>query len=784
MACDYSVPLITDVKCAKLLVESIQKTKGKLDAKSYVDCITSRRIVRLPGLIDTHVHLREPGGEHKEDLTSGTQAALAGGFTLVCPMPNTNPSIIDQESFSLVKDLARTKAVCDYAIYLGASKDNYDKIPALASQAAGLKMYLNDTFTSLRLDNVTDWIKHFQHWPRDAPLCVHAEGRTTAAAILLASLHDRHVHVCHVARREEIEVIRAAKMKGIKVTCEVAPHHLFLTEDDLNRLGPDMGQVRPVLVSLDDQKALWENIDIIDCIATDHAPHTLAEKTGTKPPPGFPGLETSLPLMLTAVNEGRLTFEDLEQKMHFNQRRIFGLPEQPDTYIEVDMDEEWVIPNTTKFSKAGWTPFAGMKVKGSLRRVILRGEVAYIDGKVLVRPGFGQDIRMWKQNVEDRQKMLKPRVRLDSLKVDGVRERFISGEVRVRNDSGQFGRSSSPDRFGSSSLKPLVQDDSVPSVPIPVGLPMPTTNHGLQNRHILKVGMFNKEQLNSIFNLADTFRMCVKKERPIDHIPKGKVMASVFYEPSTRTSCSFNAAMERLGGRVILSDVTSSSHSKGESIEDSIVVLSSYADIVVLRHPVPGSVSKAASYCKRPVINGGDGVGEHPTQALLDAFTIREEIGTVNGLNITMVGDLKHGRTVHSLAKLLTMYNVTLRYVSPKHLKMPRDVVDFVASSGVAQEEFTSLEEAIPDTDVLYMTRVQKERFNDADEYEAAIGLYELNPHMMTKAKRRMAVLHPLPRNKEISTEVDSDPRAAYFRQAENGMYVRMALLAMVLGKC
>lgn len=543
MACDYSVPLITDVKCAKLLVESIQKTKGKLDAKSYVDCITSRRIVRLPGLIDTHVHLREPGGEHKEDLTSGTQAALAGGFTLVCPMPNTNPSIIDQESFSLVKDLARTKAVCDYAIYLGASKDNYDKIPALASQAAGLKMYLNDTFTSLRLDNVTDWIKHFQHWPRDAPLCVHAEGRTTAAAILLASLHDRHVHVCHVARREEIEVIRAAKMKGIKVTCEVAPHHLFLTEDDLNRLGPDMGQVRPVLVSLDDQQALWENIDIIDCIATDHAPHTLAEKTGTKPPPGFPGLETSLPLMLTAVNEGRLTLADLEQKMHFNQRRIFGLPEQPDTYIEVDMDEEWIIPNTTKFSKAGWTPFAGMKVKGSLRRVILRGEVAYIDGKVLVRPGFGQDVRMWKQNVEDRQKMLKPRVRLDSLKVDGVRETVISGDVRVRNDSGQFGRSSSPERFGSSSLKPLVQDDPVSSVPIPVGLPMPTTNHGLQNRHILKVGMFNKEQLNSIFNLADTFRMCVKKERSIDHILKCKVMASVFYEPSTRTSCSFNAAI-------------------------------------------------------------------------------------------------------------------------------------------------------------------------------------------------------------------------------------------------
>ena len=189
-------------------------TKGKLDAKSYVDCITSRRIIRLPGLIDTHVHLREPGGEHKEDLSSGTMSALAGGFTLVCPMPNTNPAITDEDKFKLVQKLAKNKAVCDYAIYLGASNDNYDKIPQLASQAAGLKMYLNDTFTTLRLDSVTDWTKHFQHWPRSAPLCVHAEGRTTAAAILLASIYDRPVHVCHVARREEIEVIRAAKEKG------------------------------------------------------------------------------------------------------------------------------------------------------------------------------------------------------------------------------------------------------------------------------------------------------------------------------------------------------------------------------------------------------------------------------------------------------------------------------------------------------------------------------------------------------------------------------------------
>ena len=170
--------------------------------------------------------------------------------------------------------------------------------------------------------------------------------------LIIPELNDRALHICHVARREEIEVIKAAKLKGMKITCEVSPHHLFLTKEDLNRIGNAKGQVRPVLVSKDDQAALWENLDFIDSIATDHAPHTIEEKNSTKPPPGFPGLETMLPLMLTAVNEGRLTLQQLEEKMCHNPRRIFNLPEQPDTYIEVNMDEEWTIPDTTAFSKA------------------------------------------------------------------------------------------------------------------------------------------------------------------------------------------------------------------------------------------------------------------------------------------------------------------------------------------------------------------------------------------------------------------------------------------------
>lgn len=231
-------------------------------------------------------------------------------------------------------------------------------------------------------------------------------------------------------------------------------------------------------------------------------------------------------------------------------------------------------------------------------------------------------------------------------------------------------------------------------------------------------------------------------------------------------------------------DGTTSSVKKGETLEDSVAVMAGYADLVVLRHPEPGAVARAAHHCRKPMINAGDGVGEHPTQALLDIFTIREEIGTVNGLTITMVGDLKHGRTVHSLARLLTLYNVNLRYVSPPSLGMPDHVVSYVAERGVPQEKFLSLEEVLPGTDVLYMTRIQRERFHSQEEYDQVCGHFVVTPQLMTRAKRRMVVMHPLPRNFEISPEFDNDPRAAYFRQAECGVYVRMALLAMVMGRC
>jgi len=354
--------------------------------------------MKLPGLIDPHVHLREPGATHKEDWDTGTQAALAGGFTAVLAMPNTQPPVADAETFSMALQAAHQKAHCDYAQYLGAGPSNLEALPAIASQSAGLKMYLDQTYGPLRLDDMTLWMAHFERWPLHLPIVVHAESRSMAAIILLSTLFDRPVHLAHVSLREEILLIRAAKEHGLKVTCEVTPHHLFLTNQDIQALGPGRSEVRPVLATEADRAALWENMEVIDCFATDHAPHTLAEKDGPNPPPGFPGLETALPLFLTAVQEGRLTMEALLARMVANPRRIFNLPEQPDTWIEVDQNAAWEIHAAEMHSRCAWTPFEGRKVRGRVRRVVLRGAEAYRDGEVLVPQGYGKNLRNLKEH--------------------------------------------------------------------------------------------------------------------------------------------------------------------------------------------------------------------------------------------------------------------------------------------------------------------------------------------------------------------------------------------------
>jgi carbamoyl-phosphate synthase/aspartate carbamoyltransferase/dihydroorotase/carbamoyl-phosphate synthase/aspartate carbamoyltransferase len=311
-----------------------------------------------------------------------------------------------------------------------------------------------------------------------------------------------------------------------------------------------------------------------------------------------------------------------------------------------------------------------------------------------------------------------------------------------------------------------------------------TYSNGLTGQDILSVTQFDRARLAYIFSRAHEMREMVSRVGSTDLL-RGRILACLFYEPSTRTSASFIAAMERLGGSVIpiTQGVQFSSVSKGETLADTIRTLEQYADVIVLRHPDLGSAQVAADYANVPVINAGDGAGEHPTQALLDLFTIQEELGAIDGLKIAMVGDLRYGRTVHSLTKLLTQYNVSLRFVSPEILRLPLVLMNEVIDSGHDVRETHSVADVIGDADVLYVTRVQKERFTDLAQYEEVRNFYEITPELMAKAKQKMIVMHPLPRVGEIHYNVDGDPRAAYFRQVKNGMYIRMAVLAAVLGK-
>ncbi len=346
--------------------------------------------LQLPALIDIHVHLRDPGATHKEDFATGTAAALAGGVVAVVDMPNNSPPTVDEGSLQRKTELARKKARCDFAFYLGASRANATQ-PALDHRVVGLKMYLDETYGPLRVRDLSTLMAHFRSWPRGKPIAAHAEGLSTAIVIGLGQLYDRRVHICHVSRKAEIELVKEAKNRGAKVTCEVTPHHLFLTDADAEALG-SYGQMRPPLGTEEDRQALWANLALVDAVASDHAPHTKEEKEGKTPPPGVPGLETTLPLLLDAVIRGQLSLEQLVKLTHDGPARTAGIRPPLEAYVEVDPETTYTLRGAEMHTKCGWTPFEGMTVKGRVQRVYLRGTKTYEDGRVLAPPGSGQSL--------------------------------------------------------------------------------------------------------------------------------------------------------------------------------------------------------------------------------------------------------------------------------------------------------------------------------------------------------------------------------------------------------
>ncbi len=302
--------------------------------------------------------------------------------------------------------------------------------------------------------------------------------------------------------------------------------------------------------------------------------------------------------------------------------------------------------------------------------------------------------------------------------------------------------------------------------------------------HVIESQQFDRDLLDLVFQTANTLKADLYGPRRFAKALDGKIMASLFYEPSTRTRFSFESAMLRLGGAVITTENARefSSAAKGESLADSTRIMNGYADIIVMRHNEAGSAARAADISSVPVINAGDGAGQHPTQALLDMYTIVDAFSGINGLKIAMVGDLRYGRTVRSLSYLLTKYEkVEIIFVSPPVCKMEGDIKAYLDKYDVPWREEIDLDRIVPEVDCVYMTRIQKERFHDPDDYRTAAGKYILTPDRVSHMKPEAIIMHPLPRVDEIPQSVDSDPRARYFEQAQNGLYIRMALLYLLL---
>lgn len=353
----------------------------------------------LPGLIDPHVHLRDPGQTHKEDFYTGTAAALAGGYTCILDMPNNTVPVTTAERLKEKMAIAKEKIVCDVGLYFGSLGNNLKEFAKVKNKVLGLKLYLNSTTGNFLFDKKL-LSRVFSAWgsrllaPRSfnevGPILVHAEDSAVFDVLEVVRQTRHKTHFCHVTAFELKQIIKA-KEEGLPITCGVTPHHLFLTEDDAKALGP-YAKMRPPLFGKIDVAFLWENLRFIDVVESDHAPHTIEEKQSDNPPYGVPGLETTLPLLLTATSEGRLTIDEVIRLCHTNPAKIFGIPTDPTTKVEVEKDTKYEIRNTDLFTKCRWSPFAGFMVKGKISSVVLHGREVYKDGEILTSAGSGKII--------------------------------------------------------------------------------------------------------------------------------------------------------------------------------------------------------------------------------------------------------------------------------------------------------------------------------------------------------------------------------------------------------
>ncbi|KAG8799742.1 hypothetical protein FRC16_004468 [Serendipita sp. 398] len=621
MAIDFDIPLITNVKCAKILAEALVR-RMSLDV-TEVDSKTSHTTHFFPGLVNICAFVPDIAIPGSTDITGVSKASVCGGFTTALLSPiGLHSSIIDDPSLTIAQKNAGGASHCNYSLSVAATGDNTKDITEeIAAEVVALYIPFNGLVTTLSIAGISSQI---QRWPVDKPIVTDAKSPHLASVLLLASLHSRKIHVTSVSTKEDIQLIRLSKERKLGVTCDVSVYSLFFDQLSFSST--------TCLPTKEDQDALWASLDIIDAFSVGLLPYQLAMELGQETSPRS-GVEETLPLLLSAVEDKRLTFDDIKTRLYDNPVKIFNIPEQPQTKVEVVVNRLTPFRNKSKC----WSPLQGKSVIGTVNRVLIQGRTVFLDGASFTS-AIGRDLS------------------------------------------------------------------------------------------------------------------------------------------------SFETAMKRLGGEVVQVTANTSSVVKGETIADTVRTMACYTDAIVIRHPAVGSAQTAAKFSPVPILNAGDGIGEHPTQALLDVFTIRSELGTVNGRTITLLGDLKNGRTVHSLVTLLQFYSVRLNFVSPSLLAMPDSIVSSARRAGIPVTICESLDDVLEDTDVLYVTRVQKERFTNEEEWQSVASSYVVNHAVLARAKPDMIVMHPLPRVNEIDPDVDFDARrAVYFRQMRYGLFVRMALLASVL---
>ncbi|EJD00418.1 carbamoyl-phosphate synth [Fomitiporia mediterranea MF3/22] len=763
MAVDFAVPLLNNIKCAKLLAEAlIRKSSQEV---SSVDYKTSHEVHTFPGLVNVSSFVPGLISASGTDLEDVTKASLSGGFTTALILPyGTSSHITDAISLDAARSTASGSAYCNYAFSVVACPSNVQTLDdELQAESKSLFIPFGARFGARSLSQqVAVVASHFASWPADKPIVTDAKGSDLASVLLLASLHGRAVHVTDVRSKEDLLLISLSKAKELKVTCDVSVYCLFYASESF-------GGVK-CLPSKEDQAKLWKHLDVVDAFSVGTVPYELASELKETVDASI-GIQDTLPLLLTAVSEGRISLEAIHERMHDNPIRIFGLPDQSHTQVEVVVNRRSII--ATRKSNS-WSPLDKSRVSGAVSRVIVHGQTVYLDGTLLSAP-LGRDISSATIN---RSSILERRLSVSSSRPAPPTEHVLAPSAfTLKPTDGVLPPSQGPVPLMSAVASPnALAIASAPRVFSPL-----TPHPSFHRKNILSVKQFTHQDIHDLFSLAHEMRLQVERNGTLD-ILKGKVLCTLFYEPSTRTSASFDAAMKRCGGEVVQVSADRASVQKGETLEDTVRTLSCYADAIVMRHPDVGSAQTAAKFSPIPIINAGDGIGEHPTQALLDIYTIRSELGTVNGRTITLLGDLKNGRTVHSLVTLLCLYSVRLNFVAPPSLTMPQSVINAARKAGVFVRVSDSLEEVLAETDVLYVTRVQKERFENEEDWIRVKDAYRIDHSVLSRAKEDMIVMHPLPRVNEIDPEVDFDSRrAVYFRQMRYGLFVRMALLASVM---